>query len=39
VAMLVGRGRMVEAPGAGVPVRVTRLRGGFLAAVRPGARR
>jgi cell wall-associated NlpC family hydrolase len=39
VAMLVGRGRMVEAPASGVPVRLTRLRGGWLGAVRPGARR
>jgi cell wall-associated NlpC family hydrolase len=39
VAMLVGQGRMVEAPGRGVPVRMTSLRSGFLGAVRPGARR
>jgi cell wall-associated NlpC family hydrolase len=39
VAMVVGRGRMVEAPGHGFPVRVTRLRGGWLGAVRPGAGR
>jgi cell wall-associated NlpC family hydrolase len=39
VAMLVGPGRMVEAPARGVPVRVTRLRGGWLGAVRPGAGR
>jgi hypothetical protein len=39
VAMVVGRGRMVEALGRGVPVRVVTLRGGFLGAVRPvGAR-
>jgi cell wall-associated NlpC family hydrolase len=37
VAMLVGRGRMVEARGRGIPVRLTRLRGGWLGAVRPGA--
>jgi cell wall-associated NlpC family hydrolase len=37
VAMVVGRGRMVEALGRGVPVRVTRLRGGWLGAVRPEA--
>jgi hypothetical protein len=36
VAMLVDRGRMVEALGRGVPVRVTGLRGGWLGAVRPG---
>jgi hypothetical protein len=39
VAMVVGGGRMVEAPARGVPVRVTRLRGGFMGAVRPGAGR
>jgi cell wall-associated NlpC family hydrolase len=39
VAMVVGRGRMVEAPARGVPVRVTGLRGGWLGAVRPGAGR
>jgi cell wall-associated NlpC family hydrolase len=39
VAMAVGQGRMVEAPASGVPVRVTRLRGGFMGAVRPGAGR
>jgi cell wall-associated NlpC family hydrolase len=37
VAMVVGQGRMVEAPGRGVPVRVTGLRGGWLGAVRPEA--
>jgi cell wall-associated NlpC family hydrolase len=36
VAMVVGGGRMVEAPTRGVPVRVTGLRGGFMGAVRPG---
>jgi hypothetical protein len=36
VAMVVGRGRMVEALGRGVPVRVVALRGGFLGVVRPG---
>jgi cell wall-associated NlpC family hydrolase len=36
VAMVVGGGRMVEALRAGVPVRVTRLRGGYLGATRPG---
>jgi cell wall-associated NlpC family hydrolase len=36
VAMVVGDGRMVEALQAGVPVRVTPLRGGWLGAVRPG---
>jgi cell wall-associated NlpC family hydrolase len=39
VAMVVGGGRMVEAPARGVPVRVTELRSGFLGAVRPGAGR
>jgi NlpC/P60 family len=39
VAMVIGRGRMVEAPGRGVPVRSTRLRGGYLGAVRPGGDR
>jgi hypothetical protein len=36
VAMVVGGGRMVEALRAGVPVRVTMVRGGWLGAVRPG---
>jgi cell wall-associated NlpC family hydrolase len=36
VAMVVGRGRMVEARGRGIPVRSTRLHGGWLGAVRPG---
>jgi len=35
VAIAAGRGRMVEAPGRGVPVRLVRLRGGWLGAVRP----
>jgi cell wall-associated NlpC family hydrolase len=35
VAMVVDHGRMVEAPAAGVGVRVARLRGGYLGAVRP----
>jgi hypothetical protein len=39
VAMVVGQGRIVEALGGGVPVRVTGLRGGWLGAVRPGAGR
>ena len=39
VAMVVARGRMVEAPGRGVPVRSTSLRPGWLGAVRPGAGR
>lgn len=39
VAMVVGRGRMVEALGRGIPVRVTSIRGGWLGAVRPGAGR
>ena len=38
VAMLVGAGRMVEALGRGVLVRVVTLRGGWLGAVRPGGR-
>jgi cell wall-associated NlpC family hydrolase len=37
VAIVVGRGRMVEARGRGIPIRSTRLRGGWLGAVRPGA--
>jgi peptidoglycan DL-endopeptidase CwlO len=37
VAMVIGRGRMVEAPGRGIPVRSTSLRPGYLGAVRPGA--
>jgi hypothetical protein len=39
VAMVVGGGRMVEALRRGVPVRVVPLRGGWLAAVRPGGAR
>jgi cell wall-associated NlpC family hydrolase len=39
VAMVVGRGGMVEAPGRGIPVRTTSLRPGYLGAVRPGGRR
>jgi cell wall-associated NlpC family hydrolase len=39
VAMVVGRGRMVEAPGRGIPVRSTSLRRGYLGAVRPGGGR
>jgi cell wall-associated NlpC family hydrolase len=39
VAMVVGRGRMVEALGRGVPVRSTSLRRDWLGAVRPGAGR
>jgi cell wall-associated NlpC family hydrolase len=39
VAMVVGGGHMVEALRAGVPVRVTTLRGGWLGAVRPGGAR
>jgi hypothetical protein len=34
--MVVSRGRMVEAPGRGIPVRSTSLRGRWLGAVRPG---
>jgi cell wall-associated NlpC family hydrolase len=37
VAMVVGRGRMVEALRRGVPVRSTSIRRGYLGAVRPGA--
>jgi cell wall-associated NlpC family hydrolase len=36
VAMVVGPGRMVEAPGRGIPVRSTSTRRGWLGAVRPG---
>jgi cell wall-associated NlpC family hydrolase len=36
VAMVVGRGRMVEALGRGIPVRSTSIRPGWLGAVRPG---
>jgi peptidoglycan DL-endopeptidase CwlO len=36
VAMVVGRGRMVEALGRGIPVRSTSIRRGWLGAVRPG---
>ena len=36
-AMVVGRGRMVEALGRGIPVRSTSIRPGYLGAVRPGA--
>jgi cell wall-associated NlpC family hydrolase len=39
VAMVVARGRMVEALGRGIPVRSTSIRGGWLGAVRPGAGR
>jgi cell wall-associated NlpC family hydrolase len=35
VALVVGRGRMVEAPGRGIPVRSTSIRPGYLGAVRP----
>jgi cell wall-associated NlpC family hydrolase len=35
VAMVVGPGRMVEALGRGIPVRVTSIRRGYLGAVRP----
>ena len=37
VAMVVGRGRMVEALGRGTPVRSATIRGGYLGAVRPEA--
>jgi peptidoglycan DL-endopeptidase CwlO len=36
VAMVVGRGRMVEALGRGIPVRSNTIRPGYLGAVRPG---
>jgi cell wall-associated NlpC family hydrolase len=39
VAMVVGRGLMVEAPGRGIPVRSTSIRHGWLGAVRPGGGR
>jgi cell wall-associated NlpC family hydrolase len=39
VAMVVGRGRMVEALGRGLPVRSTSSRPGYLGAVRPGVGR
>jgi cell wall-associated NlpC family hydrolase len=39
VAMVVGRGRMVEALGRGITIRSTGLRLGYLGAVRPGAGR
>jgi hypothetical protein len=39
VALVVGDGRMVEALRAGISVRVTGLRGGWLGAVRPGGAR
>jgi peptidoglycan DL-endopeptidase CwlO len=39
VAIVVGQGRMVEAPGRGIPVRVTSIRLGYLGAVRPRAGR
>jgi cell wall-associated NlpC family hydrolase len=39
VAIAVDDGRMVEALRAGIPVRVTQLRGGWLGAVRPGGAR
>jgi len=35
VAMVVGAGRMVEAPGRDIPVRSTSLRRGYVGAVRP----
>ena len=39
VAMAVGRGRMVEALGRGIPVQSASIRRGWLGAVRPGAGR
>jgi cell wall-associated NlpC family hydrolase len=38
VAMVTGPGRMVEARGRGIPVRVTRIRPGALGTVRPSGR-
>jgi cell wall-associated NlpC family hydrolase len=35
VAMVVGPGRMVEAPGRGLPIRSTSIRPSYLGAVRP----
>jgi cell wall-associated NlpC family hydrolase len=39
VAMVVGRGRMVEARGRGIPIRSTGIRPGWLGAARPGGGR
>jgi hypothetical protein len=39
VAMVVGRGRMVEALSRGIPVRSASIRRGWLGAVRPGGDR
>jgi cell wall-associated NlpC family hydrolase len=39
VAMVIGPGRMVEAPGRGIPIRSTSIRRGYLGAVRPGGGR
>jgi cell wall-associated NlpC family hydrolase len=39
VAIVVGRGRMVEALGRGIPVRSTSIRRGWLGVVRPGGSR
>jgi cell wall-associated NlpC family hydrolase len=39
VAMVIGRGRMVEALGRSIPVRSTGIRPGYLGAVRPGVGR
>jgi cell wall-associated NlpC family hydrolase len=39
VAIVVGRCRMVEALGRGIPVRSTSIRPGYLGIVRPGERR
>jgi cell wall-associated NlpC family hydrolase len=39
VAMVVGRGRMIEALRRGIPVRSTSIRRGYLGAVRPGGGR
>jgi cell wall-associated NlpC family hydrolase len=39
VALVVDRGRMVEALGRGIPIRSTSIRPSYLGAVRPGAGR
>ena len=39
VAMVVGPGQMVEAPGRGIPIRSTSIRPGWLGAVRPAGGR
>jgi cell wall-associated NlpC family hydrolase len=37
VAIVAGPGRMIEAPGAGIPIRQVPIRRAYLGAVRPGA--